>query len=107
MIWVAWKNGPFRQSGAGYGFRMSRDDRDRWFDPLWNQVVLELRGMRTRAHVTVNINKASFWSGNCRELISYEIGTWMNGEGLAPWRRGAPPKFRATKSSAARFVVTT
>ena len=38
---------------------------------------------------TVSISK-SFWK-NCSELRSQDVGLWMIGAGLAPWKPGAPP----------------
>ncbi len=38
---------------------------------------------------TVSISK-SFWE-NCSELRSQDIGLWMIGSGLAPWKTGTPP----------------
>ena len=36
-----WHNGSPRSSGAGYGIRISKADRDRYFVPGWDDVELE------------------------------------------------------------------
>jgi hypothetical protein len=42
MEWTAWNNGSFHSSGAGYGFKVPIDDRDRFFERSWGSVVVEL-----------------------------------------------------------------
>ena len=42
MIWTAWNNGEHHETGAGYGFKVSAADRDRYFNPVWQTVILEL-----------------------------------------------------------------
>jgi hypothetical protein len=39
---TAWNNGSFHSSGAGYGFKVPIDDRDRFFERSWGSVVVEL-----------------------------------------------------------------
>ncbi|MGA0594101.1 hypothetical protein [Enterovirga sp. CN4-39] len=56
--------------------------------------------------MTVNIDKASFWGGRCRELISAEIGRWLMGAGKAPWPMRKPPTVRfVPRSGEAAFDV--
>lgn len=81
MIVTAWNTGAHSRNGAGYGFRVAVTDRDLHFKPEWDQIVLELEGEEP---FEVNINKETFWSDACRELISPEIGRWLRQQGLAP-----------------------
>jgi hypothetical protein len=37
---TAWNNGSHSATGAGYGLRISRQDRDRFFDPQWRRLCL-------------------------------------------------------------------
>jgi len=53
----------------------------------------------------VNTDKASFWEGNCRELISRDIGSWMLETRAAPWDSGKPPRFRFTARTDYGFDV--
>jgi hypothetical protein len=90
FVATAWNNGQHHSSGAGYGLKVSPSDRDRYFDRRWGVAELHLPALDEP--VRVNIDKASFWSGNCRELISREIGQWFQSVGRAPWPSGSPPR---------------
>lgn len=79
-----WNNRRWRPSGAGYGIRISREDRDRYFAEEWPDVEIVLPSGLT---ATVNLSK-SFWK-RCSELRSAEIGRYMMSTGFAPWS-GAP-----------------
>lgn len=87
---TAWNNGKHHSTGAGYGFKLSVEDRDRFFKKEWRTVYLKLPSRDEE--IEVNIDKPSFWSQSCRELISKEIGEWLISCGLAPWEPRHPPK---------------
>lgn len=87
MIVTAWTNG-----GTGYGFKLSREDREMYFSREWQSVYLHLPG--DAEPFAVNIAKASFWNDTCRELIHRQIRAWMQANGYLPWTKGHPPKFR-------------
>lgn len=82
---TGWSNGAPLVTGAGYGVRISRADRDLYFDPSWSQIVVELGSRRT----TVRLSE-SFWR-NCHELRSAAIGRWLLDNDLATWPAGEPP----------------
>lgn len=105
LIWTAWNNGTHLKSGAGYGFKISIPDRDRFFDRRWRSVFVELPGANGNTETEVNIAKPSFWSDTCHELISRDIGQWLRENGHAPWRRGRPPKVRVDLAGERRFRV--
>jgi hypothetical protein len=88
---TAWNNGQHYRTGAGYGFKLRADDRDRHFKKTWTTVFVALPGVAEE--VEFNINKSSFWGGTCRELINRVFGQWLIQRGYAPWSSGAPPKF--------------
>lgn len=92
---TAWSNG-----GTGYGLEIRASDRDRFFDPNWRDVVLELSG-QGQAVVAVS---PSFWR-HCSELRSAEIGQWLQRNGLARWPRGRRPKVIMAHISGNRFAV--
>jgi hypothetical protein len=92
LVWTAWNNGQHRLSGAGYGIKVPREDRDVWFQPSWTTVTVILPVHEGGQAVEVNIAKASFWTEACRELISIEIGKWLIARGVAPWPAGRPPR---------------
>jgi hypothetical protein len=87
MIWTGWNNGKKHSTGAGYGFKINRVERDRNFKPEWRRITIELPTPSGTITVEVDVHKQSFW-GNCRELISEDIGRWMLGRGYAPWTKG-------------------
>jgi hypothetical protein len=103
FIVVAWNNSAHHASGAGYGLKMSAADRDVHIKRERDTVDLYLPGRPQPA--IVNVNKSSFWSGNCRELISREIGTWLISHGMTPWPKGNPPKFMLIPLGARKFEV--
>lgn len=103
MIVTAWNNGSHHESDAGYGIKISVNDRDRFFNSRWKIVILELDGYHQP--VKVNTNKKSFWGPKCRELISKDIGIWLRQNGLAPWPKGKPPKLEMIHLEANRFQV--
>ncbi len=99
----AWNNGQQHASGAGYGLKLSADDRDRYFMRSWSTVLLTLPGVPNP--IEVNVAKASFWSATCRELIHRNIGKWLIDCGYAPWERGRPPRFQLEPMGERRFSL--
>ena len=95
MYVTAWSNG-----GTGYGLEIRESDRDRYFDPAWRSVILDLPG---RGRVDVRVSP-SFWRG-CRELRSAEIGRWLHEHNLAPWSRGRRPRVVMEHVTGNHFVV--
>ena len=97
---TGWSNGSARASGAGYGLKISRQDRDRFFDQRWSAIVLHLPG-----HEPVNVPLSeSFWR-SCTELHSAAIGRWLIHNNLAPWHPGKPPVIELRKTSDRTFKV--
>ena len=104
MIVTAWNNGKQHRSGAGYGLKIDRTDRDRYFHPEWRLVIIEFQGQPQT--VEINISKPSFWNETCRELISIEIGKWLIENKFAPWPKGEPPKLKLTPIKGNRFRLS-
>ncbi|QBQ53078.1 hypothetical protein [Nitrosococcus wardiae] len=99
---IAWSNGSHKKSGAGYGVKLSIEDRDRYFERGWQSVKLTLED---GAEIEVNVGKKSFWSGTCRELIHSQIGKWLLEVDLAPWPKGNPPKLELRPLGKAYFKL--
>ena len=96
---VGWSNGsPNTQTGAGYGIRISRQDRERCFHRDWKVVIVDLDGQE---EVAINVSP-SFWR-SCVELRSKQMGAWMLREGLSPWPTGHPPELELEPQGDARF----
>jgi hypothetical protein len=100
---TAWNSGKHFESGAGYGLKLSIEDRDEFFSKEWSTVFVELPNSDTA--IEISIAKPSFWNTTCRELISQEIGIWLRSEGLAPWTKGKPPKFELVHTGGNSFKV--
>lgn len=103
MIVTAWNNGDHNQSGAGYGIKISTEDRDQFFKRAWRSVILEFEGTTVQAEV--NIDKPSFWNPQCRELIKQEIGIWLRANGLSSWPPDDPPRLSLEQLSNRRFLL--
>lgn len=99
---TAWNNGQHSTSGAGYGVKLSLEDRDEEFDRRWRAISMELEG---GPKIEINVEKDSFWNHTCRELIHAEIGRWLRGCGLAPWPKGEPPKLELVRTGEAQFAL--
>lgn len=74
------------RTGVGYGIRLSASDRDRYFDPGWPDVLVDVASGEP---VLVPIS-SSFWRSR-RELRSAAIGQWLLRSELAPWAPRHPP----------------
>jgi len=103
MIITAWNNGAHARNGSGYGFKVSIADRDAYFQPDWNTILVELEG--ETEPVEMKINKDTFWSETCREVISPELGRWLRKQGLSPWPQGNPPRLNLEPISDNRFRI--
>jgi hypothetical protein len=53
----------------------------------------------------VNIDKPSFWTQTCRELIHQRIGVWLIGEGMGHWTKGKPPRVKLLPRGERAFDV--
>ena len=102
---TAWNNGHWHTTGAGYGLKVSVADRDRFFQRNWRTVSLRLIAASTVIVTVANCAKESFWSEDCRELISQDIGRWIIDLGLSPWPKGCPPRFTISPIGPAKFQV--
>lgn len=104
MVVTAWNNGKYHQSGSGYGLKLTIADRDHYFNRIWRRVLLQLQG--EAGYVSVNLNKSSFWTPKCRELISKDVGVWLIKNKKAPWSKGHPPKIAMEHTGQNKFKVT-
>ena len=100
---TAWNNGSHLLTGAGYGLKVDINDRDKYFRKSWTNVFLELEGEEER--ILVNVDKSSFWSATCGELISKDIGVWLIKNKKAPWPNGYPVKMRMDCIDDNRFNI--
>lgn len=101
MIATGWSNGSPKGTGAGYGLRIRRQDRDSYFDREWPFVTV---GLPEGEWVTIPLSD-SFWR-KCTELRSAQVGRWMLDRGLAPWPKRNPPRFALESVCDGRFRLS-
>lgn len=99
MIFTAWTNG-----NSGFGFKVSVEDRDNFFDRNWTEVIVELPKGNEYKDVSCNISKTSFWN-KCHDLVSKEIKSWLEENHYIPWERGNPPKFEVQQHDENHFKI--
>lgn len=98
-----WNNGSHHPSGAGYGLKIRLQDREQFFNRNWQTVILHLDGHERP--VEVNVAKASFWNRSCGELISREIGIWLQRNNRNRWPNRQPHEVRFTVVGERAFRV--
>lgn len=103
LIWPAWNNGSWNQSGSGYGIKIPLKDRGLYFKPSWETVVIEFPTEAGLMDVEVNVRKNSFWTPTCREVISKQIGLWLKKKRLGRWPHGKPPRLEIVPVRRRRF----
>jgi hypothetical protein len=103
MIATAWNNGEHHESGAGYGLKISPNDRDRYFMRTWESIFLRIEGQSHE--IEINIKIKSFWGATCRELIHKDIGLWLRTNNMAPWPRNTPTKLDLVEENGNHFVL--
>lgn len=92
--WTAWNNGTHTPNGHGYGLKIPIEDRDKYFESSWKTVKVDLPEAGGFKTIVLNIEKPSFWTKHCHELISKELGQWLLANRLAPWEKRKPPRLR-------------
>jgi hypothetical protein len=92
---TAWNDG-----GDGYGIRVGEANRDRYFDPGWPGIEVEIGGEPCQFRLA-----GSFWR-DCPEFRGKQIGDWLRLQGLAYWPVGSPPALELTPLDGNRFRLT-
>jgi hypothetical protein len=100
---TAWNNGHFHPSGAGYGIKISFENRNNFFNRDWQTVILHLKDYNNP--IEVNVAKSSFWSRKCGELISQDIGLWLQLNNSALWPRNQPLRVKISVLKDREFNV--
>ena len=105
LIWTALNNGEYKPSGAGYGFKITYEDRIKHFQRTWKSVIIILPAEDENIEIAANVDKKSFWSPPCGELISKKIGNWLIKRGFSRWPQGQPPKLKISVDGDRRFKI--
>jgi hypothetical protein len=98
---AGWNNGDWNASGAGYGVRISRADRDKNFKREWSSVIVKIGG---REPTEIKLTD-SFWK-DCIELRSRAIGVWMMALGLRSWPPHKSPQFKLASTGDRSFDLS-
>ena len=91
----AWNDG-----GNTYGIRVGLPNRDRYFDPEWSEIEVELDGRFHTFKLT-----PSFWR-RCPEFRDSGepiIREWLRRHRSLDWPRGRPPKMELVPLGNGRF----
>ena len=86
--------------GGYFGVRIKERDRERYFDPQWKSVEVELDG----DFITVPLSR-TFWT-TCPELRR-EIDPWLKSHAYIPYPKGYPPHLDLIPLGGDRFRLTT
>jgi hypothetical protein len=105
MTFIAktWNNGHRHASGAGYGIKITMQDREQLFNRSWQSVILHLNGYSRP--IEANVAKASFWNRTCGELIKKDIGIWLIGNSCGVGTPSWPYEVRITVIGDREFKV--
>ena len=105
MTFIAktWNNGHRHASGAGYGIKITMQDREQFFNRSWQSVMLHLNDYSIP--IEVNVAKASFWNKTCGELIKKDIGIWLIQNDCALGTLGWPFEIKMTVIGVRRFKI--
>jgi hypothetical protein len=85
MIVTCWSNGRPRKTGSGYGIKIRKYDRDRYFSKHWKSVIIIIPII---GKIVTSLSP-SFWR-ECVEIRSKHIGLFFIHNKLHKWRRGRP-----------------
>lgn len=94
FIVKTWNNSHYHISGAGYGLKVTMQDREQFFNRDWQTVIIHLSGNPNP--IEVNVAERTFWNRSCGELISEEIGWWLQRNNRATWPNRQPHQVRMT-----------
>jgi hypothetical protein len=100
MTVKAWTNGRRHRTGAGYGIRIARADRDIFFKPIPSIVIIDLpNGKR------IQRPPSDSFSDGCIEIRDKEIGKWLISRGHATWPYRQPPAFSMIQVKSNHFQI--
>lgn len=99
-MWAsAWNDGK-----STYGIRVGMPNRDKYFDPTWKGIDVEIEGKFHHFALT-----AGFWN-HCpefRDRGSSVIRDWLKANYTLDWPAGSPPRFELRSLGGNRFRLVT
>ena len=99
---TAWNASKYLRSGGGYGFRISKADRDKYLDRRLGSARFLISEPNEWAEA--NIEKDGFW-GDHTVMIDKSLGQWFLRKGYARWVPGKPPVFHLEPMGRNEFRV--
>lgn len=94
----AWSSG-----GGTYGVRVGVANRDRYFEPSWAEIEVEIDGQPHRFALT-----PGFWN-KCpefRDSGGTAIRDWLRQHHTLDWPKGEPPRFQLKPLGGNRFTLS-
>ncbi|MFD3157091.1 hypothetical protein ACFIJ5_09555 [Haloimpatiens sp. FM7330] len=101
MIVTTWNNGNYNTSGAGYGVKISKKDRQKFFDKAWDSVVIGISDFKNSKEIHLH---DTFWT-TCSELRSAKIGKYLIDNGLGKWEKRKPYKLLLFPQVDNKFIL--
>lgn len=102
MFATAWKNGRQNEfTGSGYGIRVGKRERDKYFDRSWKSVFIDIGGTGNWREFKI---RNTFW-GNCSEFRSAAIGKYLIENDFGDWVKGVPPALDFFPQDGNRFIL--
>lgn len=98
----AWSGGSKRY--PTYGVRVGKKNRDEYFHPEWDQVILRINGDEAAFTIT-----SGFWR-QCPEIRDNKhrlIRSWLETHYTLPWPYRQPPHFQLKPIGGNRFELIT
>ena len=92
MVVTAWNNGKWLPSGGGYGLRIIKADREKFFKSSWKTILIYIEDDLNPVKVNLRL---TFWQ-RCTEVRNMKIGQWLIKKGYKRWEKGKPPEFDLT-----------
>lgn len=101
MIVKTWNNGKYNNSGAGYGIRISKPDRGKFFNKSWKYIKIDCGNSKNSQQILIT---DTFWT-TCLELRSEMIGKYLIDNGLGIWERGKPHRLLLLPQDNNKFIL--
>lgn len=101
MIVKTWNDGSHSDSGYGYGVRIKRTDRNKFFDRDWNNVIIHIGKLENSVEIPI---LDTFWT-TCNELRSAKIGKYLIENKLNIWEKGKPYKLLLFHQEYNKFIL--
>ncbi|WP_061994624.1 hypothetical protein [Clostridium sp. ATCC 25772] len=98
---TTWNDGSYNVFGSGYGVRISKLDRDKFFDVTWESVSIHIGQFGNSVEIPLY---DTFWE-NCLELRSIKIGKYLIDNGLNKWESNNPHKLLLLPQDSNQFIL--